>query len=130
MKTGQVHLPGDCRAVGDVLARVGDKWSILVVSRLGEGALRFNELRRAMDGISQKTLSATLRELERDGFISRTAFATIPPRVDYALTELGQELLEIVDICRDFMVRNRQAVNLAREDFDRLGSTPFQVIDR
>lgn len=106
------------------------KWTLVVVAELRAGSRRFNELRRAMDGISQKTLSATLRELERDGFISRTAFATIPPRVDYALTELGQELLEIVDICRDFMVRNRQAVNLARENFDRLGSTPFQVIDR
>ena len=104
------------------------KWTLVVVAELRSGSRRFNELRRAMDGISQKTLSATLRELERDGFISRTAFATIPPRVDYALTELGGELLEIVDICRDFMVRNRQAVTAARENFDRLGSVPSRAI--
>lgn len=104
------------------------KWTLVVVAELRTGSRRFNELRRAMDGISQKTLSATLRELERDGFISRTAFATIPPRVDYALTELGRELLEIVDICRDFMVRNRRAVTAARENFDRLGSVPLRAI--
>lgn len=104
------------------------KWTLVVVAELRGGARRFNELRRAMDGISQKTLSATLRELERDGFISRTAFATIPPRVDYALTELGLELLEIVDICRAFVVRNRQAVASARETFDRLSGAGLRSV--
>lgn len=104
------------------------KWSMVVVAELRSGTRRFNELRRSMDGISQKTLSATLRELERDGFISRTAFATIPPRVDYALTELGTELLEIVDICRDFAVRNRGAVASARAQFDRISGVALRSI--
>src|ERR1700677_3858737 len=83
MKPGQIHLPGDCRAIGDVLARVGDKWSILVVSRLGEGSLRFNELRRSIGGISQRMLTLTLRGLERDGLITRTVTPTVPPRVNF-----------------------------------------------
>ena len=103
----------------DFLAMRTGKWTLVVVSELRSGTRRFNELRRAMTGISQKTLSSTLRELERDGFISRTAFATIPPRVDYALTELGLELLVLVDACRTFVVRNREAVEAARLSFDR-----------
>jgi DNA-binding HxlR family transcriptional regulator len=100
------------------LAMRTGKWTLVVVAELSSGTRRFNELRRAMDGISQKTLASTLRELERDGFISRTAFATIPPRVDYALTELGQDLLDLVDVCRAFVVRNRDAVTAARHSFD------------
>ena len=93
MKPGHMHLPADCRAVSDVLARIGDKWSVLVVSRLGDGPLRFSELRRSIGGISQRMLTLTLRGLERDGLITRTVFPTIPPRVDYALTPLGRDLL-------------------------------------
>lgn len=100
------------------LAMRTGKWTLVVVAELSSGTRRFNELRRAMDGISQKTLASTLRELERDGFISRTAFATIPPRVDYALTELGQDLLDLVDVCRAFVIRNRDAVTAARLSFD------------
>jgi DNA-binding HxlR family transcriptional regulator len=104
------------------------KWTLVVVAELGTGTRRFNELKRAMDGISQKTLSSTLRELERDGFISRTAFATIPPRVDYTLTELGLELLELVDICRDFAVRNRVTIASAREHFDRISRVTLRSV--
>jgi len=100
------------------LAMRTGKWTLVVVSELRDGTRRFNELRRGMAGISQKTLASTLRELERDGFISRTAFATIPPRVDYALTELGLDLLVLVDACRTFVVRNREAVEAARHNFD------------
>lgn len=107
------------------LAMRTGKWTLVVVSELRSGTRRFNELRRAMTGISQKTLSSTLRELERDGFISRTAFATIPPRVDYALTDLGLELLVLVDACRSFVVRNRAAVEAARLSFD---STALHVL--
>jgi len=95
------------------------KWTLVVVSELRDGTRRFNEIRRSLGGISQKTLSQTLRELERDGFISRTAFATIPPRVDYALTELGLDLLQLVDSFRTFALRNRAAMAAARENFDR-----------
>ena len=90
MKPGHMHVTEDCRAVSEVLQRIGDKWSILVVGRLGAGAMRFSELRKVIGGISQKMLTTTLRNLERDGFVTRTAFATIPPRVDYELTDLGR----------------------------------------
>src|SRR6266481_3816146 len=79
------HLESDCRGVASVLARVGDKWSVLVIMLLGDGPRRFNELKRMIGGISQRMLTLTLRGLERDGLITRTVFPTIPPRVDYEL---------------------------------------------
>jgi DNA-binding HxlR family transcriptional regulator len=118
MKSHHVHLPSDCRAVSDVLARIGDKWSVLVVSRLGEGPLRFNELRRSIGGISQRMLTLTLRGLERDGLVTRTAFATIPPRVDYALTALGRDLLIPVSALGTWAIRNQPKIAKAREEFD------------
>src|SRR5215467_2633907 len=96
MLPSNLHVPEDCRAVSEVLERVGDKWSVLVVVMLGDGPKRFNELRRAIATISQRMLTLTLRGLERDGLVSRTVFPTIPPRVDYELTELGGSLLEPV----------------------------------
>jgi len=118
MKPGRTHLPADCRAIGDVLARVGDKWSVLVVTRLGAGALRFNELRRAIGGISQRMLTLTLRGLERDGLVTRTVFPTIPPRVDYALTALGRDLLHPVSALGAWAIRNQAKIARAREQFD------------
>ncbi len=118
MKPSDIHLPGDCRAVSDVLARVGDKWSVLVVSRLGEGPMRFNELRRSIGGISQRMLTLTLRGLERDGLLTRTAFPTIPPRVDYALTPLGRDLLNPVSALGAWAIRNQPKIARAREQFD------------
>ena len=118
MKPGQIHLPGDCRAVGDVLARVGDKWSILVVSRLGEGSLRFNELRRSIGGISQRMLTLTLRGLERDGLVTRTVFPTIPPRVDYALTDLGQTLITMLQGLGAWAIEHRPTIVAARDAYD------------
>jgi len=118
MKPSNIHLPGDCRAISDVLARVGDKWSVLVVSRLGEGPLRFNELRRSIGGISQRMLTLTLRGLERDGLVTRTVFPTIPPRVDYALTALGRDLLVPVSALGAWAIRNQPKIARAREQFD------------
>src|SRR5580700_3772790 len=89
---GNLHVAEDCRAVSEILARIGDKWTVLVVSTLGNGPMRFNELRRALGSISQRMLTLTLRALERDGLVTRTVFPTIPPRVDYALTKLGHSL--------------------------------------
>src|ERR1700737_67103 len=83
-----LHVPEDCRAVSEVLARVGDKWTVLVVTLLGDGPKRLNELRRGLGSISQRMLTLTLRSLERDGLMTRTVFPTIPPRVDYELTKL------------------------------------------
>lgn len=118
MKPRHNGLPADCRAISDVLARVGDKWSVLVVTRLGEGSLRFNELRRSIGGISQRMLTLTLRGLERDGLITRTVFPTIPPRVDYALTPLGRDLLAPVSALGDWATRNQAKIANARERFD------------
>jgi DNA-binding HxlR family transcriptional regulator len=118
MKPGHAHLPADCRAIGDVLARVGDKWSVLVVTRLGGGPLRFNELRRTIGGISQRMLTLTLRGLERDGLVTRTVFPTVPPRVDYALTALGRDLLNPVAALGAWAVRNQPKIARAREQFD------------
>ena len=118
MKPRYAHLPADCRAISDVLARIGDKWSVLVVTRLGSGSMRFNELRRAIGGISQRMLTLTLRGLERDGLVTRTVFPTIPPRVDYALTPLGRDLLNPVSALGEWATRNQAKIARAREKFD------------
>src|ERR1700734_2553018 len=83
------HLDSDCRGVASVLARVGDKWSVFVIMLLGGGPRRFNEIKRMVGVISQRMFPLTLRGLERDGLVTRTVFPTIPPRVDYELTDLG-----------------------------------------
>ena len=113
-----LHVPEDCRAVSEVLSRVGDKWTILVVSELGNGPKRFNEIRRALGSISQRMLTLTLRGLERDGLVTRTVFPTIPPRVDYELTGLGRSLLEPVDALGTWARQNRQKIQQARIQFD------------
>ncbi len=118
MKPGNPHLTEDCRAVSAVLQRVGDKWTVLVVSKLGGGRMRFNELRDAVGGISQKMLTTTLRGLERDGFVVREQFPTIPPRVEYELTDLGRELLQPVTALADWARRNGERVVRARARFD------------
>jgi DNA-binding HxlR family transcriptional regulator len=87
----------DCRAVSAVLARVGDKWSVQIIMLLGDGTKRFNEIKRMVGGISQRMLTLTLRGLERDGLVTRTIFPTIPPRVDYELTNLGRSLWAAVE---------------------------------
>ena len=118
MKPRHNVLPSDCRAISDVLARIGDKWSVLVVTRLGEKPLRFNELRRSIGGISQRMLTLTLRGLERDGLVTRTVFPTVPPRVDYTLTPLGRDLLAPVSALGAWAIRNQGKIAHAREKFD------------
>jgi DNA-binding HxlR family transcriptional regulator len=100
------------------------KWTLVVIVQLRSGTMRFNELRRNMGGVPQKSLSQTLRELERDGFISRRAYATIPPRVEYDLTDLGRELLALADDWQRFAQRHRQAVEEARRLFDAIDIMP------
>ena len=85
------HEGSDCRAVASILARVGDKWSLFIIMLLGAGPRRFNEIKRMVGGISQRMLTLTLRGLERDGLVTRTVFPTIPPRVDYELTDLDRK---------------------------------------
>ena len=122
MKPGHPHATEDCRAVSEVLQRIGDKWSLLVVRRLGDGPMRFNELRAAIGGISQKMLTTTLRTLERDGFLTRTVYPTIPPRVDYELTDLGRELEIPVKGLAEWAIANMGRINDARERFDGISS--------
>jgi DNA-binding HxlR family transcriptional regulator len=115
---GNLHVPEDCRAVSEVLARVGDKWTVLVVSTLGGGPKRFNELRKALGSISQRMLTLTLRALERDGLVTRTVFPTVPPRVQYELTRLGRSLLDPVSELGLWARKNRAAIQAARSRFD------------
>ncbi len=119
-----LHAPEDCRAVSEVLSRIGDKWTVLVVSTLGDGPKRFNELRKALGSISQRMLTLTLRALERDGLVTRTVFPTIPPRVNYELTKLGRSLLEPVTELGTWARRNRAAIVEARQRFDAAAEHP------
>lgn len=112
------NVTDECQSISEILSRVGDKWSVLVVSLLGSGPMRFSELRRSVDGISQKMLTTTLRNLERDGFCTRTVFATVPPRVEYELTALGRDLLVPVKALGDWAVANRERIDAARRRFD------------
>jgi len=113
------HLHGtDCRPIAEILSRIGDKWSVMLVMELYGGTRRFSELRRTLLGISQKMLTISLRGLERDGFVRRTVHPTIPPKVEYQLTELGRELAIPVRALGEFAITNRSRVLAARERFD------------
>lgn len=115
----ELHLPESCRSVSEILARIGDKWSVLIVMMLGNGPQRFNALKRSIGGISQRMLSLTLRGLERDGLVTRTQFPTIPPRVDYELTPLGRSLRTPVEALGHWAHANQPEIARAREAFDR-----------
>ena len=115
----QAHLDGDCRAVASILARVGDKWSVFVIMLLGDGPRRFNEIKRMVGGISQRMLTLTLRGLERDGLVTRTVFPTIPPRVDYELTDLGRGLSQPVIALATWAIEHLTEIEDARARFDR-----------
>lgn len=117
-KPGNPHETGGCQRVNTVLSRIGDKWSVQVIMRLSAGSLRFNELKRDIGSVSQKMLSATLRGLERDGFVSRTVTPSVPPRVDYALTALGYRLLVPVGALGDWAFANIDEVESARATYD------------
>jgi DNA-binding HxlR family transcriptional regulator len=107
-----------CPAVREVLNRVGDKWSVQIVALLGDGPMRFSELRRSIEGISQRMLTLTLRGLERDGLVTRTVFPEIPPRVDYELTKLGKTLLTPIQGLAEWAEEYRTSIQEAREKFD------------
>ncbi|MFI6790678.1 winged helix-turn-helix transcriptional regulator [Nonomuraea sp. NPDC050383] len=109
----------DC-GIREVLDRIGDKWSVLVVVELAQGMRRFRQLQRAVPGISQRMLTLTVRRLERDGMITRTVHPTIPPQVEYALTPMGHSLTHLVKTLADWSAEHRDAVALARRDWDEL----------
>ena len=108
----------DCRRVTPVLNRVGDKWSMQVVMQLSNGSKRFSELKRALDGISQRMLTLTLRGLERDGLISRHVTPSIPPRVDYELTDIGDSLREPVMALGQWAFDHIDCINAAQKRYD------------
>jgi DNA-binding HxlR family transcriptional regulator len=107
-----------CRTISTLLSRIGDKWTVLVVTTLGEGPRRFNELRREIPSVSQRMLTLTLRNLERDGLVSRAVTPSIPPRVDYALTEMGRSLLMPVNALAQWAIDNVQTIHAAQARFD------------
>ena len=115
---GTSHECEACRPIHEILNLVGDKWSVQVVRLLGHGTMRFNELRHAIDGISQKMLTTTLRNLERNGFVTRTVYPTIPPKVEYTLTDLGSELLVPVTALAKWVDANRDLIDEAHARFD------------
>jgi DNA-binding HxlR family transcriptional regulator len=121
LEPGHIHLTGDCRAISELLSRVGDKWTVLVVNLMGDGPKRFSEIKREVGGISQRMLTLTLRALERDGLVTRTVTPSIPPRVDYALTDLGRSLLVPVKALGSWALSNRERIEQARRKFDTEG---------
>jgi DNA-binding HxlR family transcriptional regulator len=107
-----------CRTISTLLSRIGDKWTVLVVQTLGGGSKRFNELRREIPSVSQRMLTLTLRNLERDGLVSRTVTPSIPPRVDYELTELGQSLQKPICGLATWAMEHVDTIHQAQARFD------------
>ena len=118
IENGRYHFTDDCDRVADILRRVGDKWSVLVVVLLELGPRRFNDLKRSIPGISQRMLTLTLRNLERDGFVERTVTPSIPPHVSYGLTDLGQSLSVPVRALCAWSLANIDAIDAARGRFE------------
>jgi DNA-binding HxlR family transcriptional regulator len=112
------HTPGGCRA-REILDRIGDKWSLYVIGLLGQGTKRFTELKREIDGISQRMLTVTLRGLERDGLVTRKVYAVMPPRVEYSLTELGHTLLDKSTAIVTWAEEHLSEIDAARSSYDR-----------
>ena len=122
VKSCETEIPaGSCGVLGATLARVGDKWSMLIIWSLEDGPLRFNELRRRV-GISQKVLTAGLRGLERDGYLTRSVTPTVPPRVDYALTDMGREVLGPVRGLARWASGQSERIESARRRYDERSS--------
>jgi DNA-binding HxlR family transcriptional regulator len=107
-----------CRTISTLLSRIGDKWTVLVVQTLADGPRRFNELRREIPSVSQRMLTLTLRNLERDGLVSRTVTPTIPPRVDYELTELGRSLQKPICGLASWAMDHVGEIHAAQSRFD------------
>lgn len=114
MKPINPEISHDCRPVGEILHQIGGKWTVLIINLLSDGPMRFSEIKRLVGGISQKVLTATLRELEMDGFVTRTVTPSIPPRVDYELTELGHDLQGPLKVLGAWAINNRPRVLEAR----------------
>ena len=123
MKQGDIGETLPCDPLTVALARIGDKWTIQIVMELDTSPKRFSELRRAVGGISQKMLTLTLRALERDGLVTRTVYPTKPPSVEYALTDLGAELVVPVRALGEWVIGNLPRIAKARQRFDTQGGS-------
>jgi DNA-binding HxlR family transcriptional regulator len=127
MSLGHNYVPhNSCVAVREVLNRVGDKWSVLIVQLLADGPKRFSDLRRAIEGISQRMLTLTLKGLERDGLVTRTVFPVIPMRVEYELTELGRTLRKPIQALAKWAQENRERIQQSRNQYDARSSSPVK----
>ncbi|MEW1723805.1 helix-turn-helix domain-containing protein [Streptomyces sp. NPDC093109] len=119
VKTEAPHeIVGEACPVREVLDRVAGKWSILIIVAAARGPVRFTELERSIEGISRRMLTLTLRNLERDGLLSRTVYATVPPRVEYRLTDMAQELHQSLLSLTDWATRHREEISAARHTYD------------
>jgi len=114
----QIHDTEECLTINEVLNRVGDKWSLQIICQLGEGTLRFTELKRSVEGISQRMLTLTLRHLERDGLVERTVYPTVPPKVEYTLSNFGRTILIPVTELANWALTYRLDIQAARDAFD------------
>lgn len=118
MEPDDIGLRGDCKVTGQILARIGDKWTVFVIGSLAHKTMRFNELRRRIGGVSQRMLTLTLRALERDGLVARTVYPTVPPRVEYELTPLGRTLIAPVRAVSIWAAEHMPEVLQSRKAFD------------
>jgi DNA-binding HxlR family transcriptional regulator len=116
---GEPQNHADCRALNDILVRIGDKWTVMVIGTLSKGPLRYSQIFKQIDGVSQRMLTLTLKGLERDGLVTRTIFPTIPPRVDYALTDRGRTLIGPLHVLWTWAYENRDAIDETRRAFDQ-----------
>ena len=130
MKPPVVHRGVDCAPVKEMLARITGKWPVMIVTRLSAAPMRFSDLKRDIGDISQKMLTSTLRSLEEDGFVRRVVTPTIPPRVDYELTDLGHELLEPIEALGCWAIENRHRIETARREFRERVRTPAGAVAR
>lgn len=117
-KDNAAHLPEFCKPAGEVLAMLGDKWSLSIIGTLSDRKLRFSELNQAIDGISQRMLTMSLRTLERDGLIARIVHPTVPPRVEYELTERGRSLIGPLRTIGHWASENIADITESRRQFD------------
>lgn len=113
-----------CRALGQVLDRIGDKWTVMVVGGLSKGPMRFNALLRLIGGVSHRMLTLTLRGLEHDGLVKRTVYPSVPPKVEYALTDVGASLIKPLGALSDWVQKNQPAIEAARASKHASGDTP------
>lgn len=129
MTSDEQHEPQNCTIVGEILSRVGDRWTGQLLIALGDKRMRFGDLHRAVAGISQRMLTVTLRHLERDGLIIRTVYPTVPPRVEYELSERGRSLKEVLKDVGAWVVANKDNIVDARRRFDeQVDADPVPIL--